>query len=60
MCNVVLPPVKKAHYAYGYNEKGMFMPEIPQDAASAGILKSSLSNMMTYLKLQPAEQDKRV
>jgi D-alanyl-D-alanine-carboxypeptidase/D-alanyl-D-alanine-endopeptidase len=49
---VVVPPVKKAHYVNGYNEKGMLMPEIPQDAAGAGTLKSSLPDMMTYLKLQ--------
>jgi D-alanyl-D-alanine-carboxypeptidase/D-alanyl-D-alanine-endopeptidase len=49
---VVVPPCKKPHYAHGYNEKSILMPDIPQDAAGAGILKSSLPDMMTYLKLQ--------
>jgi serine-type D-Ala-D-Ala carboxypeptidase/endopeptidase len=56
----LVPPEKRIHYAHGYNEKGILMPDIPQDAAAAGILKSSLPDMVTYLKLQMAEQDDRI
>lgn len=57
---VVVPTEKRVHYAHGYNDKGISMPDIPQDAAAAGILKSSLPDMVTYVKLQLTEQDDRI
>ena len=57
---VVVPIDKRVNCAHGYDEKGILMPDIPQDAAAAGIIKSSLPDMMTYVKLQMAEQDSSV
>jgi CubicO group peptidase (beta-lactamase class C family) len=51
-----VPTVKQALYAKGYNEKGILMPEIPKDARSAGGLKSSLTDMIAYVKYQLEEK----
>lgn len=57
---VSVPASKKAFCVPGYNDNGILMPDIPKDAASAGILKSSLPDMLTYLKNQMSELDKRI
>ncbi len=57
---VSVPVSKKTFYVPGYNDKGILMPDIPKDAAGAGILKSSLPDMLAYLKNQMSEQDKRI
>lgn len=57
---VLVPVSKKALYVPGYNDKGSLMPEIPKDAGSAGILKSSLADMISYMKNQLEEKDKAI
>jgi CubicO group peptidase (beta-lactamase class C family) len=54
---VVLPPSKKYYYASGYNDKGVLMPDIPKDAGGAGILKSSLNDMIKYTNYQLQEKN---
>jgi D-alanyl-D-alanine-carboxypeptidase/D-alanyl-D-alanine-endopeptidase len=54
---VTVPTAKQALCAKGYNEKGVLMPEIPKDAGSAGGLKSSLTDMMAYMKYQLEEKN---
>jgi D-alanyl-D-alanine-carboxypeptidase/D-alanyl-D-alanine-endopeptidase len=49
---------KKALCAPGYNDKGVLMPVIPKDAGSAGILRSSLADMVTYMGVQLREKNK--
>lgn len=56
----VVPASKKSLYASGYNDKGSLMPEIPKDAGSAGVLKSSLTDMISYMKNQLEEKDKAI
>jgi tetratricopeptide (TPR) repeat protein len=57
---VTLPASKQADAAPGYNDKGMQMPVIPKDAGSAGVLKSSLPDMIKYLQYQLRESDSAV
>lgn len=57
---VTVPPAKKQLYAHGYNDKGTLMPDIPQDAAAAGVLKSSLPDMIAYLKVQMSERSELI
>lgn len=52
-----VPTVKQALCAKGYNGNGILMPEIPRDARSAGGLKSSLTDMIAYLKYQLEEKN---
>jgi D-alanyl-D-alanine-carboxypeptidase/D-alanyl-D-alanine-endopeptidase len=52
-----VPTAKQARYAKGYNEKGILMPEIAAGAGSAGGLKSSLADMLTYMKYQLEEKN---
>lgn len=54
---VVLPPSKKYYSALGYNDKGVLMPDIPKDAGGAGILKSSLNDMIKYMNYQLQEKN---
>jgi len=55
-----VPTSKKSLCAPGHNEKGTLMPTIPRDAGSAGALKSSLNDMLIYLRYQLQQKDKRV
>lgn len=47
-------------YAKGHNNNDYLMPEIPKDAGSAGILKSTLSDMIKYINHHLKEKDPRV
>lgn len=55
-----VPDSLKNFYAKGYNDQGTLMPEIPKDAGSAGILKSTLSDMIIYTSYHLTEKDPRV
>jgi D-alanyl-D-alanine-carboxypeptidase/D-alanyl-D-alanine-endopeptidase len=57
---VTVPASKRALLSKGYNVKGMIMPEIPRDAGSAGVLKSTLADMISYLGDQLGETNKAV
>ncbi|MCC8424358.1 serine hydrolase domain-containing protein [Mucilaginibacter sp. UR6-11] len=57
---VTVPASKRALLSRGYNAKGMIMPEIPKDAGSAGVLKSSIADMVRYLGDQLSETNKAV
>lgn len=57
---ISVPTSEKGFCVKGYNEKGILMPEIPKDAGSAGVLKSSLADMMKYVNYHLKEKDKRV
>jgi len=52
-----VPDSLKKLYAKGYNDRGMLMPEIPKDAGSSGILKSTLPDMIKYINYQLKEKD---
>ena len=52
-----VPTAKQVLCAKGYNEKGVLMPEIAIGAGSAGGLKSSLADMMVYMKYQLEEKN---
>jgi D-alanyl-D-alanine-carboxypeptidase/D-alanyl-D-alanine-endopeptidase len=52
-----VPTAKQALYAKGYNEKGILIPDIPKDAGSAAGLKSSLADMLVYMKYQLEEKN---
>lgn len=56
---VSVPASFKAFCAKGYNEKGTLMPEIPISAGSAGVLTSSLPDMVKYVAHHLKEKDKR-
>lgn len=55
-----VPDSLKDFRAKGYNDKGTLMPEIPKDAGSAGVLKSTLSDMTKYINHHLTEKDHRV
>lgn len=55
-----VPTAKQALYARGYNEKGILIPDIPKNAGSAAGLKSSLADMMVYMKYQLEEKNEVV
>lgn len=57
---VSVPVLKEKQRAKGYNENGILMPEIPKDAAGAGILQSTLPDMLQYANHHLAEKDERV
>ncbi len=57
---VTVPASLEGLCAKGYNENGTLMPEIPKDAGSAGVLRSSLADMLKYAGQQLREKDKRV
>jgi len=46
--------------AIGYNDKGVVMPDVPEDAGSAGAIKSSLADMIKYMTYQLKEKDSKV
>lgn len=57
---ISVPVIKEKQRAKGYNERGILMPEIPKDAAGAGLLQSTLPDMIKYANYNLAEKDERV
>ncbi|TKT89286.1 serine hydrolase [Dyadobacter frigoris] len=57
---VSVPASKEKQRAKGYNEKGTLMPEIPKDAAGAGVLQSTLPDMIRYANYHLTGKDDRV
>lgn len=43
---------KQRYYSHGYNDKGTLMPTIPQDAGAAGVIRSTVHDMLNYLKYE--------
>lgn len=56
---VTVPVSKNILLAPGYNDK-VPMPFIPRDAGSAGVLTSSLTDMLAYMSFHLKEKDKAV
>ena len=57
---VTVPASKAGLSAKGYSQTGALMPVIPKDAGSAGVLTSSLNDMVKYLGNQLQEKNKAV
>ncbi|WP_299585400.1 serine hydrolase [Mucilaginibacter sp.] len=57
---MTIPANKVQLLATGYNDKGMVMPYIPEDAQAAGGLHSSIADLTKYLKFQLDEKDPAV
>lgn len=57
---MTIPANKAQLLATGYNDKGMVMPYIPEDAQAAGGLHSSIADLIKYLKFQLDEKDPAV
>ena len=57
---VTVPPSQKLRSAKGYNKKGIVMPRIPKDAGSAGVLTSTLDDMLKYVNYNLKEKDELV
>lgn len=50
----------KPYNVPGYNAEGKQVPEIPEEVGSSGALRSTLPDMVKYLRFQLDEKDKRV
>jgi len=57
---VSLPASLQPITAIGYNDKGVVMPEVPEDAGSGGAIRSSLADMISYMSYQLKEKDPKV
>ncbi|MGY0036215.1 serine hydrolase domain-containing protein [Pedobacter sp. NJ-S-72] len=56
----VVPNQLKENIALGYNNNGVLMPGIPAGAGSAGVLKSTLPDMVKYVTRHLEEVDRRL
>ena len=57
---VSLPVSLQPITAIGYNDKGVVMPDVPEDAGSGGAIRSSLEDMIKYMTYQLKEKDSKV
>jgi len=57
---MTVPANKAQLLATGYNDKGIVMPYIPEDAWAAGGLHSSIGDLVKYLNFQLEEKDPAV
>jgi D-alanyl-D-alanine-carboxypeptidase/D-alanyl-D-alanine-endopeptidase len=57
---ITLKPVQRERRAKGYDEKGILMPDTPDQVQAAGAVKSTLADMLKYVEWQLAEKDEGV
>jgi|GEM_PF-533532 len=57
---ITVPADKAAQFVQGYNQNGLAMPNIPDDAKAAGGMHSSIEDLTRYLKYHLEEQDPAV
>jgi D-alanyl-D-alanine-carboxypeptidase/D-alanyl-D-alanine-endopeptidase len=58
--SITLTRSQKSHLVKGYDEKGSLMPYTPDKFQAAGALKSSVADMLKYMRWQVAEKDAAV
>ena len=57
---ITLENVQRERWARGYDEKGVLMPDTPDQIQAAGAVKSTVADMLKYEEWQLAEQDEAV
>ncbi|MGB6973705.1 MAG: serine hydrolase domain-containing protein [Terracidiphilus sp.] len=57
---ITLEPLQRERWAKGYDEKGVLMPDSPDQLQAAAALKSTVTDMLKYVEWQVAEKDEAV